>query len=149
MPVIVSSGGHFRPDDRTVTIRPLPVHLRSSANPGAGRVAGAAASVSGRAAPRLSVQRRRTRGCTTMRRAVTRRGLAALAALAGIAALAPEAPAAAMPVPADAIVLDRTGGFAGSRDSFLVDGSTAGGQRARRLAAGPGFRRLRGSYQPA
>jgi len=84
-----------------------------------------------------------------MRRAVTRRGLAALAALAGIAALAPEAPAAAMPVPADAIVLDRTGGFAGSRDSFLVDGSTVGGQRARRLAAGPGFRRLRGSYQPA
>jgi hypothetical protein len=62
--------------------------------------------------------------------------------------LAPSAPAAATPIPATTIVLDRAGGFAGIQDSFVVDRSTVGGQRARRIAASPGFRRLRGSYQP-
>lgn len=81
-----------------------------------------------------------------MRRVITRRAITTLAALGGVAALAP--PAAATPIPATAIVLERAGGFAGTRDSFVVDGSTVGGQRARRLAGSPEFRRLRGSYQP-
>ena len=84
-----------------------------------------------------------------MRRVVTRRGMTTLVALCGFAALAPEAPAAAMPIPATTIVLERAGGFAGARDSFVVDGSTVGGQRPRRMAGSPAFRRLRGSYQPA
>jgi hypothetical protein len=84
-----------------------------------------------------------------MRHAVTRRGLATLVALGSLAALAPEAPAAATPVPAGAIVLERTGGFAGGRDSFVVDGSTVGGQRPRRMAGSAAFRRLRGSYLTA
>jgi hypothetical protein len=83
-----------------------------------------------------------------MRRVVTRRGMTILAALCSIAALAPEAPAAAMPNPATGIVLERAGGFAGTMDSFVVDRSTAGGQRPRRMAGSTGFRRLRTSYQP-
>jgi len=83
-----------------------------------------------------------------MRRVFTRRGMTTLVALCGVAALAPAAPAAATPVLATTIVLERAGGFAGTRDSFVVDGSTVGGQRARRMAGSPAFRRLRGSYQP-
>lgn len=83
-----------------------------------------------------------------MGRTITRRGLAALVGLSGIATLAPAAPAGATPILATAIVLERSGGFAGTRDSFVVDRSTVGGRRARRMAASPEFRRLRGSYQP-
>jgi hypothetical protein len=71
-----------------------------------------------------------------------------LVALCATATLAPAAPAAAMPILATTIRLERAGGFAGFQDSFVVDRSTVGGQRPRRMAAGPEFRRLRGSYQP-
>jgi len=72
-----------------------------------------------------------------------------LIALCGVAALAPEPPAAAAtPILATTIVLEREGGFAGTRDSFAVDGATAGGQRPRRMASSPAFRRLRSSYLP-
>ena len=82
-------------------------------------------------------------GYTMMRRAIT------LLALCTAGALAPGAPAAATPIPATAIALERAGGFAGLQDSFVVDRSTVGGQRARRIASSTGFRRLRSSYQPA
>ena len=84
-----------------------------------------------------------------MRRVFIRRGMTTLVALCATTALAPAAPAAAMPMLATTIRLDRAGGFAGMRDSFVVDRFTVGGQRPRRIAASPGFRRLRGSYQPA
>ena len=71
-----------------------------------------------------------------------------LVALCTTAALAPATPAAATPIVATSIVLERAGGFAGTQDSFVVDRSTPGGQRPRRMASTPGFRRLRGSYQP-
>jgi hypothetical protein len=61
-----------------------------------------------------------------------------------IAALTPAAPA----LPATTIVLERAGGFAGTRDSFAVDRSTAGGRRPLRMAGSAEFRRLRGSYLP-
>ncbi|MEU7904894.1 protealysin inhibitor emfourin [Actinoplanes sp. NPDC049118] len=80
---------------------------------------------------------------------ITRRGAIALAAACAVAALTPAAPAAAAPAPAVAIVLERTGGFAGTRDTFVVDRSTAEGRRPLRMAASPAFRGLRGSYQPA
>jgi len=69
-----------------------------------------------------------------------------LIALCGVATLAPEPSAAATPILATTIVLDREGGFAGTRDSFVVDGSTAGGRRPRLMASSPAFRRLHGSY---
>ena len=84
-----------------------------------------------------------------MGRTVTRRGITTLVAACIVAALAPAAPAAAAPVPAAVIVLERSGGFAGTRDSFVVDHSTAGGRRSLRMAGSAGFRSLRGSYQPA
>ncbi|WP_203822411.1 protealysin inhibitor emfourin [Paractinoplanes ferrugineus] len=47
------------------------------------------------------------------------------------------------------IVLERTGGFAGTSVSYVVDRSTAGGREPLRLAGSNDFRRLRGSYLPA
>src|SRR3954451_9563689 len=58
-----------------------------------------------------------------MRRVNTRVGLPTLVALCTIAALAPAAPAAAMPILATTIVLERAGGFAGTQYSFVVDRS--------------------------
>jgi hypothetical protein len=81
--------------------------------------------------------------------------IAAFVAALAIAALAPAAPAGAAraavaPVgPAIRIALDREGGFLGGHDRFMVDRSTAGGNKALRLAASRKFLRLRGSYQPA
>jgi hypothetical protein len=81
----------------------------------------------------------------------------ALVALCTIAVLAPAAPAAAAPIAAKpiavpilatTIVLERSGGFAGTHDTFVVGPSTAGGERPRQLASSPDFLRLRGSYQP-
>ncbi|GIF20258.1 hypothetical protein BJ973_001836 [Actinoplanes tereljensis] len=79
------------------------------------------------------------------------RRIAILATLCSIAALAPAAPVAAAPglAPAASIVLDRSGGFAGRQETFSVDRTTAGGDRALRLVATPEFRWLRSSYQPA
>jgi hypothetical protein len=78
-----------------------------------------------------------------------RTGITILAVLCSVAALMPAAPAAAAPAPAIAIVLERTGGFAGTHESFVVDRATVGGRRALRMAGSSAFRRLRGSYQPA
>ncbi|MFI5894382.1 hypothetical protein ACIA5D_30205 [Actinoplanes sp. NPDC051513] len=47
------------------------------------------------------------------------------------------------------IVLDREGGFAGLRNSYVVDRWTDGGRRPLRMAGSNAFLRLRGSYQPA
>jgi hypothetical protein len=77
-----------------------------------------------------------------------RKGVTALAAACAVTAVAPAAEARAVAGPATAIVLERSGGFAGTRDSFLVDRSTAGGRAPLRLAGRPEFRRLRASYQP-
>jgi emfourin len=77
------------------------------------------------------------------------RRITTLAAMCSIAALVPAAPVVAAPARASTIVLERSGGFAGRQESFLVDRTTVGGERALRLAARPEFRRLRGSYQPA
>ena len=85
---------------------------------------------------------------------IARNSIVTLAAVCGIAALTPAAPAAAAtaaPAPfgaATRIVLQRTGGIAGHQDSFAVDRTTVGGQRALRLAGSPRFRWLRASYQP-
>jgi hypothetical protein len=89
-----------------------------------------------------------TRGDTTMGRTITHKGITTLIAVCAIAALTPAAPAAAAQVPATAIVLERAGGFAGTRDSFVVDRSTVGGRRPLRMAGSPEFRWLRSSYQP-
>ncbi|MEV4510949.1 hypothetical protein AB0K00_18500 [Dactylosporangium sp. NPDC049525] len=86
-----------------------------------------------------------------MGRNTTRNSLVTLVAVCGIAALTPAAPAAAAPVPfgsATRIVLDRSGGFAGKQDAFVVDRTTVGGKRALRMAGSPSFRWLRSSYQP-
>jgi len=83
-----------------------------------------------------------------MGRTITRKAITTLVAVCAIAALTPAAPAAAAPAPATAIVLERAGGFAGTRDSFAVDRSTAGGRRPLRMAGTTEFRRLRSSYQP-
>jgi len=77
------------------------------------------------------------------------RRMTTLVALCTTGALAPTPPAAADPILATTIVVERAGGFAGTQDSFVVDRTTAGGQRPRRMAGSPEFRRLRGSYQPA
>ncbi len=83
-----------------------------------------------------------------MARTIAGKGITTLVAGCAVAALTPAAPVAAGPVPATTIVLERAGGFAGARDSFLVDRSTVGGQRPLRMAGSPEFRRLRGSYVP-
>ncbi|MBB4764683.1 hypothetical protein ACFQFC_10785 [Amorphoplanes digitatis] len=81
-----------------------------------------------------------------MKRVITRAGVVAV--VAALAPAAPAAPAAAAPVPATAIVLERSGGLTGAQESFAVDRSTPGGQRPLRLAGSPAFRKLRGSYPP-
>ena len=86
-----------------------------------------------------------------MGRTRTRNSIVTLIAVCGIAALTPATPAAAAPAPfgsATKIVLDRSGGFAGKQDSFVVDRTTVGGQRALRLAGSYKFKWLRNSYQP-
>ena len=82
-------------------------------------------------------------------RTITRGGATTLAVACAIAGLTPAGPATAgPPAPATAIVVERAGGFAGTRDSFVVDRSTAGGRPPLRMAGSLAFRRLRGSYQP-
>jgi hypothetical protein len=86
-----------------------------------------------------------------MGRTIARNGIVTLIAACGIAALTPAAPAAATPGPfgsAVRIVLDRSGGFAGKQESFVVDRTTIGGRPALRMAGSPRFRWLRNSYQP-
>ncbi|MDG6106349.1 hypothetical protein Daura_19510 [Dactylosporangium aurantiacum] len=89
-----------------------------------------------------------------MGHAIARKGIVTLVAVCGIAALTPATPAAAAdaaPVPfgqATKIVLDRSGGFAGERTSFVVDRTTVGGRPALRMAGSWKFRWLRSSYQP-
>ncbi|WP_433063755.1 hypothetical protein [Dactylosporangium sp. CS-033363] len=63
------------------------------------------------------------------------------------------APAAAAPslLPAGQarmILLERSGGFAGERTSFVVDRTTVGGRPALRMAGSRAFQQLRRSYQP-
>jgi len=50
--------------------------------------------------------------------------------------------------PAARLVLERSGGFAGTHDTFVVDRATAGSARVLRLAGTSRFRRLGPSYQP-
>lgn len=86
-----------------------------------------------------------------MGRNIARNGIVTLLAVCGFAAVTPATPAAATPVPfgsATRIVLDRSGGFAGQKDSFVVDRTTVGGKRALRMAGSHTFRWLRNSYQP-
>jgi len=72
-----------------------------------------------------------------------------------LAALGVASPALASPGsaagsgPASRLVLERTGGFAGVHDTFVVDRSVAAGARVLRLAGTARFRRLGRSYQPA
>src|SRR3954462_3312528 len=82
---------------------------------------------------------------------MVRNSIAAVVAACGIATFTPATPAAAHPVPpgtAVRIVLDRSGGFAGRTDTFVVSPSTAGGEQPLRLAGSYAFTRLRGSYLP-
>jgi hypothetical protein len=89
------------------------------------------------------------RGYTTMGCTITRKGIiTTLVTVCAVAALSPAVPAAAAPAPPTAIVLERVGGFAGTRDSFVVDRSTVGGRRPLRMAGSPEFKRLRSSYPP-
>lgn len=86
-----------------------------------------------------------------MGRNTARGAIVTLIAVCGIAALTPAAPAAAAPVPfgsATKIVLDRSGGFAAQKDSFVVDRTTIGGRHALRMAGSWKFKWLRSSYQP-
>ncbi|MBU2667108.1 hypothetical protein KOI35_26730 [Actinoplanes bogorensis] len=73
----------------------------------------------------------------------------ALAAACAVASVAPAVPVAAAPAStaATAIVLERTGGFAGRSDTFVVDRSTVGGRTPLRAAGSAEFRSLRRSYQ--
>jgi hypothetical protein len=82
------------------------------------------------------------------RRAITRKSFAALVAACAVATLAPAAPAAAAPILASSITLDRSGGFAGRHDTFVVTGATPGGRPALRMVSTRQFLRLRASYQP-
>lgn len=87
-----------------------------------------------------------------MKRRIGSRAVVAVATAGTIAVIAPAAPAAAAPAgPSSAvgIVLERSGGFTGGRDAFVVDRSTVGGRRPLRMAGSRQFLRLRGSYQPA
>jgi hypothetical protein len=74
----------------------------------------------------------------------------AVAALAA-ALVAPASPALAHNTTgaADRLVLERSGGFAGVQDSFVVDRSVVGGAKPLRLAGSVGFRRLRAAYRPS
>ena len=86
-----------------------------------------------------------------MQRNIARNSIVTLVTVCAIAALSPVAPATAAPAAfgsATKIVLERTGGFAGDRTSFVVDPSVVGGQRPLRIAGSRQFTRLRDSYQP-
>lgn len=83
-----------------------------------------------------------------MGRAIIGTGITTLAAVCALAALTPAAPASAATSPATTIVLERTGGFAGTRASFVVDRSTVGGRRPLLLAGSTAFRRLNSTYLP-
>ena len=67
-------------------------------------------------------------------------------------AVTPALPASAGPGgaagPAFAVVLQRTGGFAGGQDVYVVTRGTDGGARTLRLAGSSRFRWLRSSYRP-
>ncbi|MET0424096.1 MAG: protealysin inhibitor emfourin [Actinoplanes sp.] len=87
-----------------------------------------------------------------MRRKIGRNSIA-VSLVAACAALTFAPPAAAAPAPtgygaATRVLLERTGGFAGVHDSFVVDRSTVGGQRSLRLVESYRFRALRASYVP-
>jgi hypothetical protein len=84
-----------------------------------------------------------------MGRDIARNAIVGLAALAGIATATPAVAAPVSYGSATAIVLERSGGFRGGRDSFVVDRSTVGGRRPLRMAGSDSFKRLRSSYQPA
>lgn len=79
-----------------------------------------------------------------------RKGIRTLFTVCALAVLTPAAPAAAAPWQAQAtrIQVDREGGFAGLRNSFVVDRWTDGARRPLRMAGSAAFLRLRGSYQP-
>jgi hypothetical protein len=83
-----------------------------------------------------------------MERTTKRRGLTALSVTCAAAAVVTATPAYATPPPAEKIVMERSGGFAGNRDTFLVDRSTVGGRGVLRVAGSAQFRSLRRSYQP-
>jgi hypothetical protein len=81
-----------------------------------------------------------------------RKGIVALVAACAAMTLTPAAPAAAATTgsgSATRVLLERTGGFAGRHDSFVVDRSTVGGRRSLRMVESHQFRSLRSSYQPA
>ena len=90
-----------------------------------------------------------------MARKIGRNAVVALVAACTAMTSTPPAPAAAAPAGtgfgfgfATRVLVERTGGFAGGHDVFVVDRSTAGGQRARRLAESHRFISLRSSYRP-
>ncbi|MEU8657169.1 hypothetical protein [Actinoplanes philippinensis] len=82
------------------------------------------------------------------RRTITRKSFATLVAACAVATLAPAAPASAAPAVATSITLDRSGGFAGQHQTFLVNRSTPDGRPVLRLAGRGDFLRLRASYLP-
>ncbi len=82
------------------------------------------------------------------RRAITRKSFTGLVAACAVATLAPTAPATAAPVLATSITLDRSGGFAGRQETFVITRSTPDGRPSLRMVSTPEFLRLRGSYQP-
>jgi emfourin len=71
-----------------------------------------------------------------------------IAAVVAVSSVVAGAPASAAPS-ATRVMVERSGGFAGRSESFVVDRSTAGGRETLRLAGSDAFRRLRGSYLPA
>ncbi|MBL7260254.1 hypothetical protein [Paractinoplanes lichenicola] len=77
-------------------------------------------------------------------------GVFALTVACAAAVFTPAVPvsAASASAPAEAIVLERTGGFAGKRDTFVVDRSTADGRGPLRVAGSTEFKSLRASYRP-
>jgi hypothetical protein len=82
------------------------------------------------------------------RRTIIRKGFATLVAACAVATLAPAAPAAAAPILATSITLDRSGGFAGLQETFVVKRSTPDGRPSLRMVGTREFLRLRSSYQP-
>lgn len=82
------------------------------------------------------------------RRTITRRSLATLVAACAVATIAPAAPATAAPVLASSITLERSGGFTGRDDTFVVTGRTPGGRPSLRMVSTRQFLRLRASYHP-
>lgn len=86
-----------------------------------------------------------------MGRNIARKSIVTLVAVCGLAALAPAASASTAPLSfgsATKIVLDRSGGLAGEKTSFVVDRTTVGGRSALQSATSYKFKWLRNSYQP-